>query len=101
MHRFTPILLLTLLTACAGQEHIQEPPPPPAVEVRIQKEYVEVQKPCPVKSPARPGRLPATLPEDAVALAALLGQKLDEYSGPGKWADGMESALRKCTNPAP
>lgn len=83
-----------LLSACATDSG-----PPPAVQIRTVERVVEVQRPCPVKVPVRPGPLAKPLPTDAIALAAVLALKLNEYIGPGKWADGVESALDKCTKP--
>ena len=85
--RILPLALL--LAACAKT-------PPPAVEVRTVVKTVEVQKPCAVTIPARPAPLPAVLPTNAVQLAALLGAKLAEWSGPGKYGDRAEAALRRC-----
>jgi hypothetical protein len=40
--------------------------------------------------------LPDNLPSHPVALAALLGAKLAEYSAPGKYADQAEAYFRAC-----
>ena len=96
--KLTWTLPLFALAGC-GEHPGGIPAPPPAVEVRTVEVVKEVQRPCPVEVPQRPAKLPGTLPEDAVALAALLGRKLDEYAGPGKYADKADSALRKCTQP--
>jgi len=82
------------LAACAHGD-----PLPPAVDVRTVDRVVEVQRPCAVTAPKRPAPLAKPLPTDGIALAADLGLKLGEYSGPGAWADRMEAALRNCTKP--
>lgn len=71
--------------------------PPPAVEVRTQTAIKEVSKPCPVTIPERPAPLAKPLPTDAVRLAALLGAKLVEWAGPGKYGERADAALRQCT----
>lgn len=71
--------------------------PPPAVEVRTVVKTVEVAKPCPVTIPERPAPLAKPLPTDAVRLAALLGAKLVEWAGPGKYGERADAALRQCT----
>lgn len=86
---------LALLPAACGHDQT----PPPAVEIRTVTKTVEVQRPCPVTRPARPAPLARPLTTDAVALAALLGSKLLEWSSPGGYADRADAALRKCTTP--
>lgn len=88
------VIPFALVTACSHPDC-----PPPGVRVEYQDRVVETQRECQVKKPARPKPI-ATLPTDAVALAAVLGAKLAEYSAPGKYADKMESALDSCTQEA-
>lgn len=73
--------------------------PPPAIDVHTVTRTVEVQRPCGVAIPARPAPLAMPLPTDAVALAAVLGLKLREWSGPGQFGDQAEAAIRTCTKP--
>lgn len=89
----SPIALL--LSACAGTT------PPPAVEIRTVTRTVEVAKPCPVTKPIRPAPLAKPLPTDGVALAALLGLKLGEWSAPGGYGDRAEAALDTCLKVQP
>ena len=84
------LLVIALLVAGCART------PPPAVEVRTQVVTREVMRPCPVTIPKRPAPLARPLPSDAVALAAVLGIKLGEYSGAGAWADRAERALERC-----
>jgi hypothetical protein len=91
--RLAVSLATILLSGCGSQL------PPPAVEIRTVTKTVEVQRPCPVTRPARPAPLARPLPTDAVALAALLGSKLLEYSGAGGFADRADAAIRQCTTP--
>ena len=69
--------------------------PPPGVRVEYQDRVVETQRECKVKEPERPAPL-GKLPTDAVALAAMLGAKLAEYTAPGKYADRAEAAIKAC-----
>ncbi len=83
------LVLLLALSACTH---------PKGVEVRVQKAVEEVQRPCPVTVPKRPAPLKRPLPSDYQQLAAVLGEKLTEWSGPGKYGDRADAALRTCTN---
>lgn len=74
--------------------------PPPAVEIRTQTVVREISKPCPVQTPVRPTKLARPLPEDAVALAALLGSKLSEYAATGGFADQALAAIATCKKAA-
>jgi hypothetical protein len=87
------VILLGLLVAGCGPKVIT---PPPAVRVQEVVRTVEVQRPCNVTVPTRPRRLGA-LPSDAVALAAVLGAKLAEWSGAGGYGERADRALRECT----
>jgi len=87
------IVMLVLLAGCSTV--------PSVPEVRIQKETVEVARPCAVTVPVRPAPLARPLPSDSVALAALLGGKLSEYAGPGAYADRAEAAIKICTSGGP
>lgn len=73
--------------------------PPPATEYRTQTVDHETMRPCDAAHPARPAKLPDPLPTDLYALSVTLGLKLLEYTGPGKWADQMDSSLNTCTKP--
>lgn len=88
------IATLFALTACATTGA-----PPPAVQIRTVTRTVEVSKPCPVTKPVRPAPLARPLPTDAVALAAMLGSKLLEWSGPGGYGDRADAAIGQCTKP--
>lgn len=68
----------------------------PAVEVRTVRVPVEVQAPCPGNPPVAPGALDRPLPTDAVPLAAVLGAKLLEYVGAGKYVDQVDAYVRAC-----
>lgn len=85
------LFLPLLLTACGAAT------PPPAVEIRTVETVKEVQRPCPVTKPVRPTPLARPLPADLTQLAATLGAKLEEYAGPGKYADRADAALTTCT----
>lgn len=73
----------------------------PAVEVKTVTVYRDAQRPCAAKKPERPGKLVRPLPTDTTALAALLGAKLTEYDGSGKYADRADAAIDLCTKPTP
>lgn len=90
------LALALLLTGCAHTATSG-----PAVETKIVTVTKEVQKPCPVTPPVRPAPLARPLPTDAVALAALLGEKLGEYAFPGGYADKADSAIKRCITPSP
>lgn len=90
--RYLILALIVLLAGCGTGVT-----PPPAVEVRTQTVIKEVAKPCPVTIPERPAPLAKPLPTDAVRLAALLGAKLVEWAGPGKYGERADAALRQCT----
>lgn len=85
------LILAALLAGCTHPDAA-----PPAIEVRTQTVTVEVQKPCPVTMPDRPGKLAQPLPIDAVQLAAVLALKLAEYAGPGGYADRADAAIETC-----
>ncbi len=68
------------------------------VEVETVTVVKETQKPCPAERPVRPAKI-GTLPTDLVALVAVLGAKLAEYSDPGKYADRAEAIMDRCTVP--
>jgi hypothetical protein len=82
---------LSILVACT------RPATPPATRIQIQKQLVEVLRPCRVDIPDRPAPLARPLPDDLRRLVAVLGAKLEEYSGEGMFADRALSALRQCT----
>lgn len=69
----------------------------PGIAVRTVEVVAEVQRPCPATPPTRPAPLERPLPADGVALAALLGAKLVEWSGPGGYGERAEAALALCT----
>lgn len=73
--------------------------PPPAIEVRTVVKTVETMRPCGAAHPARPAKLATPLPTDLYALVIAVTKKLDEYAGPGRWADQMDSSLTTCTKP--
>ena len=96
-----PLGAALLLTGCAGRtpepqivleqpEILDTPVIEEAVEVR------QVPRPCAGRPPKRPDPLPSDLPSHPVALAALLGAKLAEYSAPGKYADQAEAYFKAC-----
>lgn len=87
-------LILLALAGCAKPD-----PTPPATKVQVVREVVEVQRPCSVTIPARPSPLARPLPNDAEKLAAILGAKLEEYAGAGRFADRVMDALARCTRP--
>lgn len=89
--RYLILTPIALLTGCGTGA------PPPAVEVRTQTVIKEVQRPCAATIPNRPTPLAKPLPTDAVRLAALLGAKLVQWSGPGGYGDRADAALRECT----
>lgn len=83
-----PVMLLTLPAAMCGTAE-------PGIEIRTVEKVVEVQKPCPATAPVQPAPI-GPLPSDANALAAVLGAKLLEYVGPGKYADQVAAYVRAC-----
>ncbi len=85
------IIAVLALSACAK-------PTPPATQIKIQRETVEVMRICPETFPKRPGAIGA-LPSDLQKLAAVLGAKLMEYAGPGGYADRVEAAHGACSAP--
>lgn len=84
------IIALTALTSCG------KPLPPPATQIQIQRQVVEVQRPCRVDVPQRPAPLARPLPDDLRRLSAALAAKLEEYSGKGMFADKALGALEQC-----
>lgn len=84
------ILPCLALSACCAK------PTPPAVEIRTVTKTVEIQRPCAVTVPKRPAPL-GSLPTDLAKLAATLGAKLSEWSGPGGYGDQADRAIRTCT----
>lgn len=82
---------LFLLTACA---HDQQ-----GIHTEVVTVEKEVMRPCAGTKPPRPEPLSRPLPTDPVALAALLGAKLAEYSAKGMWADKAEAIITRCTTP--
>lgn len=92
--QFSAGLGVISLAGCASSSTIR-----PAVEIRTVERVVEVQLPCSATVPARPAPLAKPLPTDAIALSALLGAKLLEYSGPGGFADRALASLSICTKP--
>lgn len=94
--RYLALLALVALSACATDQT-----PPPAVQIKPVPQIVEVQRPCQVTVPARPAPLAKPYPTDALQLAAFLGAKLAEYSGPGGYAERADAALRTCSKPQP
>lgn len=91
MKRYLALAPVALLAACATTQTS-----PPAVEIRTVIKTVEVAKPCPVQAPVRPSPLARPLPNDAVALAALLGAKLSEWAAPGGFGDQALKAIDTC-----
>lgn len=82
------VAFLTLaLAACATPE--------PGIEVRTVEVVREVQKPCPGTRPERPAPL-GPIPADPVQALALVGAKLLEYAGAGKYADKAEVYFQTC-----
>ena len=83
------VLALALaLTACSQ-------PTPPATQIKIQRETVEVVRVCPDALPRRPSAIGA-LPSDLQKLAATLGARLMEWAGPGGYGDRIEAAHGAC-----
>jgi hypothetical protein len=89
-----------LLAGCAARtpepEIVLEQPEPAETPAAETVEIREVPRPCRATRPKRPEPLPDNLPSHPVALAALLGAKLAEYSAPGKYADQAEAYFRTC-----
>lgn len=90
-----------LLVGCAGRtpepEIVLEQPE--TIEAPVAEQPVEVRqvpRSCAGRPPNRPDPLPSDLPSHPVALAALLGAKLAEYSAPGKYADQAEAYFKAC-----
>lgn len=81
-------IVLAALTACSN-------PTPPATQIKIQRETVEVMRACPETLPKRPAAIGA-LPGDLQKLAAVLGAKLMEWSGPGGYGERVEAAHGAC-----
>ncbi|WP_010218832.1 hypothetical protein [Sphingomonas sp. PAMC 26621] len=71
---------------------------PPAVQIKTVTVTREVQRPCVVTRPARPVPLGA-LPTSLARLAAVLGAKLAEWSGPGGYGERADAAIVTCTRP--
>jgi hypothetical protein len=88
-----PVIVATLfaLTACSATS------PPPAVQIKTVEVVKEIQRPCPVKKPERPGPLARPLPTDSIRLNALLALKLADYAAPGGYTDKLEALLAICT----
>ena len=84
--------LLLALTACASQQ-------PCAPKVEIQKQIVEVPRPCAAVVPSKPAPLVRPLPQTSDALIALLGAKLMEWAGPGGYSERAEAIITRCTKP--
>lgn len=82
-------IVLAALTACTHT------PTPPATQIKVVRETVEVFKGCNIVAPPRPGPL-GDIPQNSEQALAKVGAKLTEYAGPGKWADRMEKALAIC-----
>lgn len=99
---FSAALCLPLLTACSttkGGEEVETVAPSEEeaeAEPEIVTEVRTVERPCRAAVPKRPDPLPDTLPSHPVALAALLGAKLAEYSAPGKYADQADAYFKAC-----
>lgn len=94
--KIAAMMMATLaLAGCATTQDC----PPAGVKVVYQPVTKETQRPCAVTVPKRPDPLPAALPVDAIKLAALLGAKLAEWSGPGGYGERADAALRTCTKP--
>lgn len=90
--RYLVVLPLFALTACPGRVQ----PPQPGIQVKEMVRTVEVQRPCVATVPVRPAKLGA-LPTDAVALVAVLGAKLAEWSGAGGYGERADEAIKRCT----
>ncbi len=86
------LLPLLLLAGCSGA--------PRPERVVIQKQVVEVQKPCPVTAPDRPAPVGA-LPADARDAVLTLAAKLLEWSGAGGYGDRADAAIGICTKALP
>ena len=86
-----PALIYGLaLAACASTQ--------PAVEVRIQRETVEVMRPCPVVVPVRPSPLTrAELPASAADALRIAIARLLEWQGAGGYGEQADAALDVCT----
>jgi hypothetical protein len=98
---FALLAMAVLLAGCAARtpepEIVLEQPE--IAETQLAEETIEVRevpRPCTARIPNRPDPLPSNLPTHPVALAALLGAKLAEYSAPGKYADQAEAYFRAC-----
>ena len=79
------------LAACATDQ--------PGIQVRTVTKTVEVQKPCPGTKPERPAPLARPLPSDPIQLAAILGAKLYEWAGEGKYGDQADAIMTRCLTP--
>ena len=94
--RYLIVIAAVALAGCGDRER-----PEPGVKVEVVERVVEVQRPCPVTRPKRPEPLAQPLPTNSVALAAVLALKLNEYAGPGAYADRADAAIETCKRPAP
>jgi hypothetical protein len=88
------LAVLLALAGCSGRVA----PPAPGIQVREVVRTVEVQRPCVATIPERPAKL-GVLPKDAIALVAVLGAKLAEWSGAGGYGERADAAIRRCTKP--
>lgn len=82
------IVAMLALSACSQ-------PTPPATQIKIERETVEVMRVCPETLPRRPASI-GVLPADLQKLAATLGAKLLEWSGPGGYGERVEAAHGAC-----
>jgi len=90
---------IAILIAALSLSACGHPQTASAVQTRVVTTTVEIQRPCPVTVPARPSPLAIPLPTDALQLAALIGAKLAQWSGPGGYGERADAALRKCVAP--
>lgn len=88
MKRTLALLVTVALAACATTR--------PGVEVRFQEVVKEVQVPCPVTKPQRPGPLARPLPEDPGRLVDVLLAKLKEWAGDGGYGERADDAIETC-----
>jgi len=84
--RIAALLALSLLAGCAHR--------PPGIRIVPSERVVETMRPCAARKPVRPAG-PA-LTGNAVEDVVILGRKLLEWAGDGKYADKAEAAIDAC-----